>query len=113
MKSKEYHTLDDDGCPVVLIELSNRPGYSAKLDLDDFHKWITAHRSTNFFAVTRGRHRIYVGHTLEGRGALVARTLLRPGPGFVIQHADKDRLNLRRNNLRLVKLATATRSNSN
>lgn len=91
-----------DGGPVVLVELSNRPGVYAKLDRTDWDDWINAGRSTKFFANGNGVGAEYVFHydpTRPGKNTLVARTLASPGKRKVTRYANGDRTDLRRANL--------------
>jgi len=87
---------------VIDIELTNRPGIYAVMDLADFRDWQTAGRSTSFFAYSNGQGREYVGYpdpSRSGSYSSVARTLLGPGHKKTARHRDSNWLNLRRANL--------------
>lgn len=105
-----------DGGPVVLVELSNRPGKHAKLDREDWQAWIEAGRSTNFFANGNGGGAEYVFHydpDRPGENTLVARTLASPGPQMVTRYANGDRFDLRRANLWVTPGKTGSRLRAN
>jgi len=95
------HKLDHDGAPVVLVEMSNRPGRFATLDLHDWEEW-SATRSARLFLNDNGHGHYYVRATSDAvKGSLVsvARELVSPGRGRIVGYRDENRFNLRRRNL--------------
>ncbi len=90
------------GARVIDIELTNRPGIYAVMDLADFRDWQAAGRSTSFYAFSNGQGREYVGFpdlSRPGHHATVARALLSPGGKKAVRYRNDDPLNLRRANL--------------
>lgn len=104
MDRKIIRTVDRDGCAIVRVELSNRRGLFVTLDAADYEAWVASGKSTRF-ALNRngpltGTFRvIFYCPSVAGGIAGVAREILQPGHGRVVQYLDSDRLNLQRKNL--------------
>lgn len=95
------HKFADDGAAVVLVEITNRRGRFATLDLSDWNEWCAA-RSCRLFLNDTGNGYQYVrasSDKVRGSLASVARELVAPGRGRIVSYLDGDRLNLRRKNL--------------
>jgi hypothetical protein len=105
--SKAYHKTTDTaetaqtgGCgtnvTVALLELTR--GYSAIIDAEDYdwlsyYTWTTAPRSGG---------RVYAVTTdIAGRRVYLSRFIMRPPPGYVVDHISGDTLDNRRANLRI------------
>ena len=89
-----------DGASVVDLELSNRPGVFAVMDLSDAEAWIAGGLSTAFSTYGNGSGKSYVRYYDARRRAYlpVARVLL-PAATRAVRYRDGDTLDLRRRNL--------------
>ncbi|MDK9726195.1 MAG: HNH endonuclease [Sterolibacteriaceae bacterium MAG5] len=99
------HTTDHDGKPIVLVQLGNKPAL-AKLLRDDFEAMQAAGFTDQWFVNDNGTGNAYVrctGADIRGGIATVARLIMEPPKGFQVRYRDGDRLNLRRDNLKLQK----------
>ncbi|MFT8242414.1 hypothetical protein [Roseomonas sp. BN140053] len=97
---------DADGAAIVRVPLANT-GSKAKLLAEDFDRLggsaITSQWTLN--ENRRGGHgyvRCGCGH-VPGGLVIVARLIMEPPPGFMVRYRDGDRMNLRRDNLCLVR----------
>lgn len=91
-----------DGSRVTLVEISNRRGAFARFDADDWDELFAERRPS--LMLHGAKNTFYVRTACPGVvGGVdtVARLLTGAGRGEVVKHADGDRLNLRRANLRL------------
>lgn len=104
------HSRDDDGCAVVGVPISNRPGTHAWLYATDYAVILNDHGPTPWFVNDNGSGRLYVRlyMRLEGtnrpNNVMVSRLVLSDFDAPVIRYRDGDRLNLRSRNLDAAKL---------
>lgn len=98
------HTTDTDGKAIVLVPLANHDE-PAKVLAEDFAAIIAAGFTDQWTLNSSGNGYAYVrcGADMRGHLATVARLVTKPRKGFMVRYQDRDRLNLRRDNLRLVK----------
>ncbi|WAC60785.1 hypothetical protein [Brevundimonas sp. SL130] len=104
MEPNIIRTGNRDGDAVVRVEIANKRGVFVTMDAADYDAWVAAGRSTRFWlnrnGPLTGTYRVvYRDRSVAGGIAGVARELLQPGPGRVVQYRDQDRLNLCRRNL--------------
>jgi len=111
MKKKQQaapeFTTDADGQQVVHVALANTD-QRATLYVEDYQRWLAAGFSPFWsFASTGGRFQYVLANTRSPsnstRTVPVARWIADAGKGQRVSHADGDRLNLRRDNLAVVK----------
>lgn len=98
-----------DGRPIVLVEITCRPGLFASVDQDAYDAWVASGRSLRWYlnqngdgtsrVVTRPHHRTRI--------VAVGRLLTGAGPTQMVRYADRDCLNLRQDNLQLVRRGPA------
>lgn len=103
---KIVHALDVDGTPIVKVEMSNRPGWFALVDLIDFEDLLLGGVTLPWFVNSNGRGLEYVryGRTdVAGKLASVAPRIMRPAKGFIVSYRNGDRLDLRRRNLEVTR----------
>lgn len=111
------HSRDDDGCAVVGVPISNRPGTHAWLYAADYAAILNDYGPTPWFVNDNGSGRLYVRLyvRLEGtdrpNNIMVSRLVLGDFGAPVIRYRDGDRLNLRSRNLDAVRTAPQRRVN--
>ncbi|MBD8909654.1 hypothetical protein [Methylorubrum zatmanii] len=109
------HSRDDDGCAVVGVPISNRPGTHAWLYAADYAAILNDYGPTPWFVNDNGSGRLYVRLyvRLEGtdrpNNIMVSRLVLGDFDAPVIRYRDGDRLNLRSRNLDAVRPAPQRR----
>lgn len=99
------HTTDQDGKPIVLVPLGNKPA-RAKLLKKDFESIIQAGYTDQWFINDNGSGNAYVrcrASEVRGNVATVGRLIAAPPKGYQVRYRDGDHLNLRRDNLKLEK----------
>jgi hypothetical protein len=101
------HTTDMDGQPIVLVPLSN--GARAKLFLRHYERLQRMGIGPNWFLNGNGKGQFYVRVQVPteigwGNLAQVARLIMSPSQrGAAVKYRDGDRLNLRSDNLQVVR----------
>jgi hypothetical protein len=108
------YTTDEDGQQLVYVALANTDQRAA-MYADDYHRWLAAGFSRHWsFISTGGRFRYVLANarspTNSTRTLTVARWIAEAGKGEQVRYADGDRLNLRTENLILVKGAGAAKA---
>ncbi len=104
------HTTDTDGRPIVLVPLAN--GARAKLFPRHYERLQRMGIGPNWYLNRAGTGQTYVRTHIPaalgwGNIAQVSRLIACPGkPGFIVRHVDRDPLNLRLDNLRVVNSKT-------
>lgn len=113
MTTKQRRTVrystDHDGESIVLIPLANQPA-SAKVLVAVFRAIIEAGYSDQWTFNDNGKGQAYVrcgDSRTRGNLATVARVIMEPPKGYQVRYRDGDRMNLRRDNLRLEKKVRA------
>lgn len=104
-RRKVRFTTDQDGKHIVLVPLANQ-STPAKLLLEDFKTIIDAGYTSQWTANSDGKGHAYVRcgvSNVRGQLATVARLIMDPPFGYRVTYRDGDRLNLRRDNLKLEK----------
>ncbi len=109
-------TTDADGQQLVHVALANTD-QRATMYADDYRRWLTAGFSRHWsFVSTGGRFRYVLASVRSPsnskRSLTVARWIAGAGKGEQVRHVDGDRLNLRSENLTLVKGAGASKAAS-
>jgi hypothetical protein len=101
MHRTPVHTHDCDGREIVLVSLANhdRP---AKLLVEDWKRLVREEVSQQW-TLNKGAGIAYVrcGAKRPGNLDTVARLIMRAGAGQMVGYCSEDRLNLRRDNLRI------------
>ncbi len=95
----------------VAIPLGNSPGDFALLDPADWTAWQTAGMPERLFLNHTGGGRSYVAYvdtSAPGELAYLARWIMKPGRDQCVRYLTRNRLDLRRSNLRLIKRKAAT-----
>lgn len=103
---KITHAVDVDGTPIVKVEMSNRPGWFALVNLIDFEDLLLGGVTLPWFVNRNGSGLEYVRFTrngVAGRLASVAPRIMRPGKGWIVTYRNGDRLDLRRRNLEVTR----------
>jgi hypothetical protein len=103
---KITHAVDVDGTPIVKVEMSNRPGWFALVNLIDFEDLLLGGVTLPWFVNRNGSGLEYVRYgrrDVAGKLASVAPRIMRPGKGFVVSYRNGDRLDLRRRNLEVTR----------
>lgn len=103
---KITHAVDVDGTPIVKVEMSNRPGWFALVDLIDFEDLLLGGVTLPWFVNRNGSGLEYVRFTrngVAGRLASVAPHIMRPGKGQIVTYRNGNRLDLRRRNLEIAR----------
>jgi hypothetical protein len=103
---KITHAVDVDGTPIVKVEMSNRPGWVAVVDLIDFEDLLLGGATLPWFVNRNSSGLEYVRFTFScvaGRLASVAPRIMRPGKGKVVTYRNGNRLDLRRRNLEVTR----------
>jgi len=104
-------TIDQDGNEIVRVPLANHP-LPAIMDADDYDRLMAADLSNAWTLNEVGHGLAYVraGHSRAiGQLVTIARLIVDAGAGVMVRYRDKDRLNLRRDNLRVVTCGHAKR----
>lgn len=99
------HTRDYDGKAIALVRLGNRPAF-AKILEEDFRTIQEAGFTDRWFINDNGNGNAYVrcgAAQVRGNVGTVARLIMEPPKGYQVRYRDGDRLNLRRDNLKLEK----------
>lgn len=100
----------------VAIPLGNAPGEFALFDPADWAAWQAAGMPERLFlnrATPQHSYVAYVDKTAPGELAYVARWIMQPGRDQCVRFNTRNRLDLRRSNLRLMKRkAVTSRSNA-
>jgi hypothetical protein len=109
------YTTDANGQQLVHVALANTD-QRATLHAEDFHRWLDAGFSRYWSFVSTGGQNQYVlanarSPTNSLRSLTVARWIAKAGRGQLVSYADGDRLNLRRDNLELVRGPAKASSN--
>ena len=94
--------VDEDGCPVVRVELTNFRGVFAIVEAADFDRLVELGTSTHWLLNRNSANATYVKTykpAVAGSMAQVAREIVGAGRGGVVRYANGDRLDLRRRNL--------------
>jgi hypothetical protein len=103
---KIIHAVDVDGTPIVKVEMSNRPGWFALVDLIDFEDLLLGGVTLPWFVNENGGGLEYVRFTrkdVAGRLASVAPRIMRPAKGWIVSYRNGNRLDLRRRNLEVTR----------
>ncbi|WP_296201619.1 hypothetical protein [uncultured Hyphomicrobium sp.] len=109
MKARPIEQVQEGGRLVAKVQLGRDPSLKAEIYQDDLEFLEKLGLSLNWTALKMSGA-IYVtanAKNTAGGKVLVARVLLDAGPGQMIRYADKNPLNLRRENLRIVTSAKA------
>lgn len=88
----------------VRVPITNRPGVYAKVDRGAFDRFAASGRSLSWFLNENGRGSFYVRFSAPefvGQVETVARVLIGAGRGEQVEYVNGDRLDLRRENLRI------------
>lgn len=100
----------------VAIPLGNAPGDFALIDPADWAAWQAAGMPERLFLNRTGTGRAYVSFVDEqapGRLSYVSRWIMRPGRNQCVRFVTRNRLDLRRSNLRLMtRKAVTSRPNA-
>lgn len=98
-------TIDHDGERIALVPLANHDA-PAKLLASDYRRIVGDGFTDQWTLNSNGQGNAYVrcgAAKVRGQLATVARLLLEPPKGYRVTYLDGDRLNLRRDNLKLAK----------
>ena len=109
-KRTPVFTIDRDGREIVLVPLANH-NEPAKLFTEDWDRLMRAKISPHWtLNGANGFPYVRCGVRRAGRLDTVARLILRAGAGQVVGYCSEDRLNLRRDNLRIKPRSVGARS---